>query len=132
MEKIQCIEEEVLIKQVHHSPTQEIAQLLEERLVFYMYPQAEHILKTFLIPRFQRAEMSNNDRGLIYFVYGNYHTGKSFLLKYYAALMKRCFPAIWKNHEFPILKIDLNNHINTAEQLLLFILEKLFRIKRKS
>jgi len=122
-----CFEDEILISQIRHSQTRQIADLIEKRLVFYLYPQAEKIIKSFLLPRFLRADVSTNDRGLIYFLSGDYHTGKSFLLKYFAALMKRCFPEIWEAHEIPIAKIDLNNHINTAQQLLLFLLDKLGR-----
>ena len=122
-----CFEDEILVSQIQQSKTRQIADMIENRLVFYLYPQAEKIIKSFLLPRFLRADVSTNDRGLIYFFSGDYHTGKSFLLKYFAALMEKCFPEIWETHEIPIAKIDLNNHINTAQQLLLFLLDKLGR-----
>ena len=127
MEQIKCFEDEILISQIKNSKTRQIASIIENRLIFYKYPQAEKIILSFLSPRFLRADVSTNDRGLIYFLSGDYHTGKSFLLKYFAYVMKKCFPEIWKVHELPIAKIDLNNHINTAQQLLLYLLEKLGR-----
>ena len=127
MEPLKCFEDEILISQIQHSKTRQIASIIENQLIFYKYPQAVKIIKSFLLPRFVRADVSTNDRGLIYFLSGDYHTGKSFLLKYFASLMKKCFPDVWKVYELPIVKIDLNNHINTAQQFLLFLLDKLGR-----
>ena len=127
MEQLKCFEEEILISQIKHSKTRQIASIIENQLIFYMYPQAKKIINSFLLPRFVRADVSTNDRGLIYFLSGDYHTGKSFLLKYFAYLMKKCFPDVWDVYELPIVKIDLNNHINTAQQFLLFILDKMGR-----
>ena len=127
MEPLKCFEEEILISQIKHSKTRQIASIIENQLIFYMYPQAKKIINSFLLPRFVRADVSTNNRGLIYFLSGDYHTGKSFLLKYFAYLMKKCFPDVWEVYELPIVKIDLNNHINTAQQFLLFILDKMGR-----
>ena len=81
MEPLKCFEEEILISQIKHSKTRQIASIIENQLMFYKYPQAVKIINSFLLPRFVRADVSTNDRGLIYFLSGDYHTGKSFLLK---------------------------------------------------
>ena len=120
-------EEAQWIKKIQSSSTRDLAKKVEKHVAFYPYQQAREIIETFLYPRFSRADCTENNRGLIYFLYGGYHTGKSHLLRYYAYFMKKLHPEVWKYSEAPVIKIDLNNHINTAEQLLLFILEKLGR-----
>ena len=81
MEKIVCSEEDVIQTRQFHSNLWQIISMIEKRQVFYMYPQAKNVIQTILVPRFLRADITANDRGLIYFLYGDYHTGKSYLLK---------------------------------------------------
>jgi Bacterial TniB protein len=121
------LEEQLFIQQLQTSPTIQLAKDVENHTAFYYYPQAKEIIQTIIYPRFTRADCNSNDRGLIYFFYGDYHTGKSHLLRYSAYFMKKMHPVMWERFEAPIVKIDLNNHINTAQQLLLLLLEKLGR-----
>lgn len=127
MEKILSPDEAALLDALRHPHVRDLAREIEQRPVFYSYPQAQEILTKFLYPVFDRAGHTGNHRGLIYFLYGGYHTGKSHLLRYFASLMERFHPEYWDIAEAPILKVDLTNHVNTAQQLLQFLLEKLGR-----
>jgi len=127
MAKIICSEEDIIQTREFHARLWQLIKSIEDHEVFYKYPQADKLIQTLLIPRFLRADITTNDRGLIYVLYGDYHTGKSHLLTYFCTLMERCYPELWQKYELPIMQIDLNNHINTATQFLLFLLDKLGR-----
>jgi hypothetical protein len=127
MANIICSQEDLSILTGMDEFLNEIANKIEHRQQFYKYPEAEMIIKSHLFPRFKRADISSNDRGLIYFLYGDYHTGKSFLLKFFCGLMFTAYPHMWQEEQIPIVRINLNNHINTAIQLLIFLLDKLGR-----
>jgi len=122
-----CFKDDIFLVDKINAKAKEIANDITKRQVFYMYSQAEMIIKSFLLPGFLQADINSNDRGVIYFLYGDYHTGKSHLIKYFMALMEVAHPEYWEIHEQPIIRIDLNNRINTADQLLIFILDKLGR-----
>jgi len=123
MEEIGSFMEDLSLVQPINKECFELSKKIERLCSFYRYPQAEKLIQTVLFPLFQRVDCNMNDRGLIYFLYGEYHTGKSYLLKHFAGLMKRAYPDIWKQNDLPIIKLDLNNHINTASQLLIFLLD---------
>lgn len=127
MEQLICYNEDLTLSKLYNVNLFAISEKIESRQVFYRYPQANTIIQTILLPIFLRADKNTNDRGTIYFLYGDYHTGKSFLLKFFSASLAREFPEYWRKYEQPILHFDLNNHINTANQLLVFLLEKLGR-----
>jgi hypothetical protein len=104
-----------------------ILRRINNRVVFYMYHQASEILKMEIDPRFRDADQDKNDRGRIFFFYGDYDTGKSWLLKYSIACLKKKYPSYWNtpNEVYPVIKFDLEDNINTAEQFLLYILRKI-------
>ncbi len=122
-----CFEEDCKLLQPKNIWTEQLAKIIEKRQAFYMYPLAKKLIQSHFHPLFLSATTNSNDRGRIYFFYGGYHTGKSYLLKYTLVLIKRNYPEIWQIAEAPIIKLDLNNNINTANQLLLYLLAKLGR-----
>lgn len=107
--------------------TQILTKHIDQWDEFIMHSQAKSIIKSYLLPRFQRADITVNDRGLIYFLYGYFRTGKSFLVRHFARLMKVGYKEWWHSSQHPIIIINLNNDINTANQLLLFLLDQLGR-----
>lgn len=127
MAKMICFKEDLSLVNGFDEYMSRVADEIEHRQAFYMYPQARTIIKSHLLPRFKRADITSNDRGIIYFLYGDYHTGKSYLLKYFCALVETVYPDMWHDEITPIIRINLNNHINTANQLLIFLLDKLGR-----
>lgn len=121
------MEEGAMLAQLANQGTRKVINAIQDNAVFFFYTQALTIIQTLLQPAFLHTDAFGNDRGLIYFLYGDYHTGKSYLLKYFMVLMEKAHPEIWSHAEEPIVKIDLNNHINTAVQLLVYLLDKLGR-----
>ncbi|MFX1283294.1 MAG: TniB family NTP-binding protein [Promethearchaeota archaeon] len=107
----------------------EILDRINTRKPFYMYNQAKEIIRLELDPRFRDADQDMNDRGRILFLYGDYNSGKSYLLRYSASLFKEKYRSYWDNPEetHPIIIVNLTNDINTAKQLLLFLLDQLGR-----
>ncbi len=92
---------------------------------FYMYDQADEIINFEIYPRFRDADEDTNYRGRICFLYGDYDTGKSFLVRYAASLLYHKFNVYWKESDSnPIQIIDLRDDINTAKQFLLFLLSQ--------
>jgi hypothetical protein len=104
-----------------------ILKRINNRVVFYRYSQAKEIFKMEIDARFRDADQDNNDRGRIIFFYGDYDSGKSWLLKYGIACLKKKYPSYWNapNEVYPVIKFDLEDNINTAEQFLLYILRKI-------
>ena len=110
------------ISQIH----QQIMKLVNDRQVFYMYDQAESIIRDEIYPRFRDADKDMSNRGRIFFLYGDYNTGKSYLVRYAASLLFRKFSHYWHSPDiYPIRIIDLRDDINTAKQLMLYLLAHL-------
>lgn len=107
----------------------EVLDRINKRKPFYMYNQAREIISLELDPRFLDADQDVNDRGRIMFLYGDFNSGKSYLLRYSASLFKRKYHSYWDSSQetHPIIIINLTNDINTAKQLLLFLLDQLGR-----
>ena len=104
----------------------QILKLVNDRQVFYMYDQAESIIREELYTRFRDADKDMSSRGRILFLYGDYNTGKSYLIRYAASLFYHKFSKIWHSPEiYPIHIIDLRDDINTAKQLMLYLLTRL-------
>ena len=127
MEKMIYFDNDLCLVDNSDTKAKSLAKLISERQIFYMYPKARKIIKNFLWPRVEHADEDANNRGLIYFLYGDYHTGKSHLIRYFITLVQAQYPHYWEMYEKPIITIDLENGINTANQLLLFLLDKLGR-----
>lgn len=105
---------------------QDILDKINENQNFYMYDQANEIINHEIYPRFQDADEDKNYRGRICFLYGDYNTGKSFLVRYCAGLIFHKYNVYWKDpNSNPIHIIDLRDDINTAKQFLLFLLSQL-------
>ena len=104
---------------------QEILERINTSQNFYMYDQAKDIINHEIYPRFRDADEDRNFRGRICFLYGDYNTGKSFLVRYAASLLYHKFDHYWKAPDSnPIQIIDLRDDINTAKQFLLFLLSQ--------
>lgn len=103
----------------------EIIETINTRRVFYKYPLAVDIIKNELRPRFHDSITDNNDRGRIFFLYGDYNTGKSHLLRYFCALMYKVHRKYWEKNRWPIIKRNIPDNINTANQLYLYLLDQM-------
>jgi len=108
-----------------NSNCQDILEKINTRFPFYMYPQAEDIIRNELVTRFRDAIMGDISRGRILFLCGDYNTGKSFLLQYSTALIHLKFEEIWKPFTHPIKIFDLRDDINTAQQFYVYLLDQL-------
>ena len=106
--------------------TQKIRDIVNNHHVFYMFNQAEEIIRDEIFTRFRDADKDTNNRGRIFFLYGDYNTGKSSLLKYAAFMLYQKFNPYWLVLDTcPIHIIDLRDDINTAKQFLLYLLAEL-------
>lgn len=105
---------------------QQVMRLVNDRQVFYMYDQAESIISEEIYTRFRDADKDMSNRGRMFFLYGDYNTGKSYLVRYAASLLFHKFSYYWHAPDiYPIHIIDLRDDINTAKQLLLYLLAQL-------
>ena len=105
---------------------QDILDRINENPNFYMYDQADDVINHDIYPRFDEADKDRNYRGRVCFLYGDYNTGKSFLVRYAASLIYKKYKILWKSpNSNPIHIIDLRDDINTAKQFLLFLLSQL-------
>jgi len=106
---------------------QRTIKTIEERDVFYMYNSAFNILNEELAPLFRGAFQNANNRGRILFLYGDNDTGKSYLIDFASFLFETKYPEIYADGKIPFHIIEIKDNINTAEQLLLYLLDKLGR-----
>ncbi|MHA1522016.1 MAG: hypothetical protein ACTSRK_17715 [Promethearchaeota archaeon] len=83
-----------------------------------MTPQADEIIGTEIIPRFR------NSRGRFLLLYGENNTGKSFLLKYAASLIRKIFPDTWAQSLHPIIRLNLHDGISSTRQFYIYLLEQ--------
>ncbi len=104
---------------------QELMNRINRRRPFYMYPQAKSIIKAEMFPLFHEAVDNNTSRDKILFLYGDYNTGKSYLLLYIKELIRTKYQDIWKPGHHPILTMDFRDEINTAKEFYLFLLNEL-------
>ena len=104
---------------------QELINNVNSRCPFYMYSQAESIIQSEMFPLFRDAITNNTFRGKIHFLYGDYNTGKSYLLQYVTELIRYHNKVLWKPSHRPIQIMDLRDDINTAKQFYLYLLNQL-------
>ncbi len=104
---------------------QEIITKINNRCPFYMYSQAESIIRSDMFPLFHEAVNNTFNRGRIFVLYGDFNTGKSYLLDYVKELIKYNYPDLWRPKSRPILNLDLRDDINTAQQFYLYLLNLL-------
>ncbi len=107
-----------------------IHQKIISRRAFYMYNPAEVIIKSEIIPWFKNAHIDTNERGRISFLHGDYNSGKSYLLRYGAALCRRFFESYWKSTNdgrttHPVIIKNFPYNIRSVEGLYTWLLEVL-------
>ncbi len=108
----------------------ELITKINQRTAFYMYDPSEIIIRKGLFPRFRNAFLDLNERGRILFIYGDYTTGKSFLIRYFAWLCKVKFSSYWKTTKdgrktHPIIIKNLIDSIRSVEGFYTWLLESL-------
>jgi len=108
----------------------ELITQIEGRTAFYMHESARTILQKELGQRYRNAFTDMNERGRILFIYGDYDSGKSFLMLYFAALCESQFPDDWKvtsdgRVTHPIIIRNLPHFIRSVEGFYTWLLETL-------
>ncbi len=101
-----------------------------KRRAFYEYRSADTIIEREIIPRFENAHIDANERGRILFLHGDYNSGKSYLVRFAAALCKEKYEKLWRETKdgritHPIIIKNLSPTITTVEKLYNWLLLKL-------
>lgn len=108
----------------------EVKNRIIQRKAFYMYSPALSIIRSEIKPRFENAFNDANERGRIFFIYGDYNTGKSFLVRYSAALCKKYYNHLWIETAdgkitHPIIIKNLDANIRSVEGFYTWLLDGL-------
>jgi len=101
-----------------------------QRRYFYEYQSADSIIKSEIIPRFENAHIDANERGRILFLHGDYNSGKSYLVRFTAAVCKKTKEEYWLKTDdgritHPIIIRNLPSDIRSVEKLYTWLLDTL-------
>ncbi len=123
-EKIRITPDHLDVGQVKPTKKSLIAKINRVNF-FHMYPQAKMILHLEMFPLFNQAVNNSSTRGMIYFLYGDFNTGKSYLLEFMKELIQYKNQDLWKPSRHPIIKLDLSDEISNAMEFYLYLLAHL-------
>lgn len=104
---------------------QDLINKINHTKFFHMYPQAKMILFQELFPLFHEAIYNSSTRGMVHFLYGDQHTGKTYLLEFMKEYICYNNGDLWKSNRHPIILLDLSDKISEAQDFYLHLLAEL-------